>query len=237
MDGEFTSEHLEFVKHLNPQEVDHHYLVPQKNFDELYRILSLLSCGARRLSNEEYSFSNAQNLYTTSRFCKLCRPENLPTLYAGTKGVAKTFLGFPREIYQINTFVSLQPDKTKEIIKIYLDRLHNTLEIQSLEALADLEKEYFGSFFSAEKTPINDLLGSFLGLLVDLEKVAKKKDYSYNEEYKFKVCFDHKDENSLSLIKPRYVEMTINRFKEYNLELQEKDIEVIFNKEKIFNLD
>ncbi len=237
----FSEAHLEFIQHLKPQLVEHDYIVPLKNFDELHRILSHLSCGARKLSNEEYGYFGARNLYSTLRFCKFCPVEDLPTLYAGTSSEGLgAFIGFPKEIYQITTSIGVEFGKAEEMLRAYLNTWHKILENKSLELLSDSENEHFPTRSIANNSPINEMFFSFWDLLFDLEEVVKKKEehpHGDKYKYKFKICSDHNNEDSLSQLRPIYIEMTRGRFKKYDLALQEGDIEIIFSKKKIFSLD
>ncbi|MBA7519461.1 hypothetical protein ES705_11540 [subsurface metagenome] len=242
-EGYFDIAHFEFIKDLNCQEIDlsggwgNDYLVPEENFNELQARLSLLSCKSYRIDGDD-------TMYSAARFCKLCAStENLHVLRAGKDDSIITFYGFPQELYHLTAMTSLQPDKTKEILKIYLNKLHKDLENKCLEGLTDSkEVEWEGRYSIGTRTEgkIENEISGLFSFLKDLERAAKKFEVPepwYSDNYGFRLCSKHHNQEYLSKIKQDFTKKEIALFKTYNIELQEQEVDVNFKEKKIFTLE
>lgn len=242
-EGDFDIAHFEFIKDLNCQGIDlsggrgNDYLVPEENVNELEARLRLLSCKSYRMDGDD-------SFYSAARFCKLCSStENLHIVRAGQDDSVVTFYGFPRELYHLTAATSLQPDKTKEILKIYLNKLHKDLDNKCLEGLTDpKEVEWEGRYSIGTGTEgkIENEIRDLFSFLKDLEGSVKKFEVSepwYSDNYGFRLCSKHHNQVYLSKIKQDFTEKEIALFKTYNIELQEQEVDVNFTEEKIFTLE
>jgi len=244
-EGDFVLAHFEFIKALNCQLINlskwrgDDYLVPEENFNELEARLNLLSCKSYRMDGDD-------SFYSAARFCKLCpSTENLHVVRAGKDDSIVTFYGFPRELYHLTATTSLQPDKTKEILEIYLNKLHKDFDNKCLEGLTDpKEVEWEGRYSIGVRTEgkIENEISGLFSFLKDLERSAKKFEvpepwYSSNYGYGFGLCSKHHNQEYLSKIKQDFTEKEIALFKTYNIELQEQEVDVNFKEEKIFTLE
>lgn len=258
-DSNFCSEHLELIRHLNPQKFEfrdghkylyseNDYLVPEQNFERLESILNFLSCSVYKPDKSKKNNSlltKEINHDSMRRFCRMDHGiEQVRWVHAGIREErgGTTFYSMGDDLFNVTTNITINPETQERVLKEYLAKFQKVLEDKCKEGLALCEDIRWGG-------PIINLGGGgylhnetlhlyhFLDFLEEFAKELKPKERAdwYKDVYNFRICSKHKEE--LPTIAEDWKLSVICKFKEYDINLRAQDINVGFHEEPVFRVD